>query len=1434
MAKRRLAQLTYDALALEGGLFNAEWLAKVAHLEAPLQKPDDYGIPAGLNLRDEIARAWRIAQALWIKFHSSRSVAGDSSAATEKFVASVLEQAFGYSGLARFSALCYVGEREFPISHTLHQVPVLIGAYDEDLDEGQVRYGEAGRRRSAFGLMQEYLNAVDNTLWGLVCNGLKLRLARDNASLTRPAWLEADLERIFTEERFADFSALWLTIHASRFGKSGTAAGECPLEAWRNAGQQAGTRAREELRRGVERALVELGQGFLTEPANAGLRSALVEGTLTSHAYFQELLRVVYRLIFLLTVEERGVLHARGSDIRAQELYDRGYSLRRLRERAARHSARDTHRDLYAALKVNFKGLATGEPRLALPPLGGLFGIEQTPHLDASHLQNRHLLAALWGLAWIARDGAAERVNWRDMGPEELGSVYESLLELVPHITEGAQSFTFVGGEEARGNARKLSGSYYTPDSLVQTLLDTALEPVIAQRRAEHPEDEAAAILSITVIDPAVGSGHFLLAAARRLAAHLARVRAEGQPSATEHRRAVRDVVSHCLFGVDRNPMALELAKIALWLEAMTPEAPLSFLDTHLVLGDALLGVLDPAILVAGVPDDAYKPFAGDDEDVCKRLRKRNRDASKTLEKLSGKGGQQILGFATQTVAGLLAELDRLPDDSLEAIAAKRAAYEVVKAKQQNTGLAEDLLAAAYLTPKQSTTEALVPTSEHVLQALTGQPLNAAVEKSARDVARRDHAFHWRDAFAHVFARGGFDVVLGNPPWEAMSPDAKEFFSTYDAQVRFMSLEEQEAAFARMRSVPAIEEHWNAYCRTLYTHVHFYKTSGRYKLFASGNLGKGDFNVYRMFVETALGITREGGCTAQFVPEGFYKGANAAAIRRHVFETFDLRLLVGFVNRRAYWFPSVHQQFEFCLYVANKGTNTAEFKAAFRVDSADRMKEVLGGGGLAIPVAMVSEFSPDAVAIMEFAAQAEVDTSRKVYERYPKFGEKIDDVPNREYMSEIHMGSDRKLFSESREDIPLIEGRMLDLYDYRAKGYVSGRGRAAVWEDLAFGGERKGIRPQWYVSRDLAPAKTFTRMQQHRIGFCDVVNPATEKCLVAALIPPGVLCGHSVPTVLLDGGRLHDMLLWVGVANSLVMDFIVRKKVRLHVTYTVLDSLPFPRRFDDLGATALAIARRVFALCAVGLEMATLREQAYELFDDPPQVVEGEEARARLMAEINVLVAREVYGLSRTEMLYILDPKNTLGPDTDVETFSVLQRRELREFAEFRTQRLVMEAWNAVEPRIVPRRAIPKRPYVPTGVPCCEEEAWLAGLICDVVAYGGSMPEPTLQRVLTTDPGTTTQPYAVELSQWRAEGRLQRLPLVLKWLRELLGIGATRDLVISAGSDLSEVPGDHRTEALAHALVDAFRAQQQQIHGPAATTPADARIGLRGGDVKRA
>jgi hypothetical protein len=302
MATRHDARILFDALTLEGGLLPPDWLAKVAALEAPVQQPSDYDVPKGLELRDEITRFWRMAEALYADFTKQREHARDGGErAADVFVASLLVQVFGFAGLAAGGSREVQG-RVFKISHEWSdgRVPVVVGTAGEGLDTASPRHGDGVRRRSAWGSLQEYLNASDESLWGIVSNGLRLRIGRDNTSLTRPAWIEADLERIFEEDRFADFSVLWLVLHASRF--AGEPA-ECPLERWRDAAREAGTRARDQLRDGVEAALLALGQGFLAEPSNASLRQALSAGELTPGEYFNELLRLVYRMIFLVTVE---------------------------------------------------------------------------------------------------------------------------------------------------------------------------------------------------------------------------------------------------------------------------------------------------------------------------------------------------------------------------------------------------------------------------------------------------------------------------------------------------------------------------------------------------------------------------------------------------------------------------------------------------------------------------------------------------------------------------------------------------------------------------------------------------------------------------------------------------------------------------------------------------------------------------------------------------------------------------------------------------------------------------------------------------------------------------------------------------------------------------------------------------------------------------
>ncbi len=1272
MARKTMTDMAaWPSLTLEGNLIAPAMVAQVYAYGASEQSVEDYRIRKGLTVREEISTAFRVGQS---HFDAFAKLASPSAEATKRFCKAFLEQTFGFDDLAPGTgATAYVAGGRVPV--------VVVPPSEEKLDRRSPTLSVDRTRSPAFAL-QDYLNDHDDALWGLVTNGTQIRLMRDNASLTRPAYIEADLAQIFQNDDAASFAVLWLLIHRTRFGVAGAPATDCALERWRDAGSREGAVARDKLAGQVELALKLLGSGFLE--ANPDLAQRLKSGEVNLTEWFNELLRLVYRLIFLMVAEDRNLLHPEKAPAEARKLYAEGYSLTHLRAQCFRAATWDKHHDRYEAVKIVFRALAHGQPALALPALGGLFAQDRLPHLETARLRNRAFMEALYRLSWLAEENGMVPVNWRAMETEELGSVYESLLELQPQLGDDGKKLLFASeAAEQKGNQRKTTGSYYTPDSLVQALLDTALDPVLDKTAAEA-DDPARALLKLSVIDPACGSGHFLLAAARRIATRLARIRAEGTPSLADFRHALRDVARSCLYGVDRNPMAVELTKVALWIETVDPGLPLGFFDAQIRCGDALLGVFDLKVLRDGIPDAAYKPLTADDKDTARYYLQANRAAT------SGQGGfdfgtGQIAMPEMKPLALDFSGFRDLPEDTVEQIGAKATRFKELRKGQAfvRATAAANLYVAAFLLPKVGGAPAgasarTVPTTEELWLALNHGKVRPSMVDAPK-AARRVRAFHWPLEFPDIMQRGGFDVVLGNPPWDTMSPDYKEFFSAYDPNIRHMSPEEQEEAYARLLSNPVLAARWEQHCADLYAAVHFIKSSGRYRLFAEGNLGKGDFNVYRMFVETALAATRKGRVASQFVPEGLYNGANATAIRRELFSAFRLEHLAGFENTKGIWFPSVHTAMKFTLYVAWKEGKTENFNAAFRVNSAQKLANFIAGSGLRIPVSVVKEFSPDAVAVMEFAAQSEIDICTLMYAQYPKFGMEIGELPYRHYMAEVHMGNDRSLFSEGNDGLPVFEGRMIDAYDYRAKGYISGRGRSAEWQDFPFGSTQKRIQPQWRIIESKIPEKLGDRITRYRIGFGDVASPTNQRSLVAALLPQNSVSGHKVPTIEFENGSIHDMLLWLGVANSLTMDFLVRKKVSLTMSYTIMDSLPFPRDFANTPSAA-AIARRVSALCAVGDEMKAFREQAASacILEAPDAVIEAPDQRAIVAAEIDVLVARDVFGQSKQEMLYILDPDNILGPDCGVETFKALRNAELREFKEFRTQRLITEAWDRV------------------------------------------------------------------------------------------------------------------------------------------------------------
>lgn len=297
MARKPIVDMSaWPSLSLEGNLIAPAMVAAADRRETSEQTEADYRIRKGLTIREEISTAFRVGQS---HFDTFAKIANPSADATRRFIKAFLQETFGFDDLVPANgALSFIAGGRVPI--------VVVPPSEEKLDRRSATLSTDRTRSPAFAL-QDQLNEHDETLWGLVTNGTLIRLMRDNASLTRPAYIEADLSQIFTNEDAASFAVLWLLIHRTRFGVAGAQATDCALERWRDAGSKEGEVARDRLAVQVQLALKVLGSGFLE--ANPDLRDRLTSGEINLTEWFNELLRLVYRLIFLMVAEDRNLLH---------------------------------------------------------------------------------------------------------------------------------------------------------------------------------------------------------------------------------------------------------------------------------------------------------------------------------------------------------------------------------------------------------------------------------------------------------------------------------------------------------------------------------------------------------------------------------------------------------------------------------------------------------------------------------------------------------------------------------------------------------------------------------------------------------------------------------------------------------------------------------------------------------------------------------------------------------------------------------------------------------------------------------------------------------------------------------------------------------------------------------------------------------------------
>lgn len=1328
--------MQYIGIRSEGGLIPYDVLDKIAKEESGLgQQAKDFDLPAGRRLTDEIARAWSDAQDYWHIFQRrAANLAEDETGATltRKWVGDLLNELLGYS-LTYQQAGAVIGGKTYPISHRAgageESPPVDIEGVRIDLDKRP-----EGRRLSPQALVQEYLNNSDRHLWGVVTNGNLFRLLRDTSRTSRPSYLEFDLQSILDGNRFNEFALFYRVCHRTRLPRTAEESTSCWLEKYFQLSIEQGGRVRDKLRDGVEEALKALGTGFLQHPENSTLRAHVKAGTLTPAEFHRQLLRLVYRLLFLMVAEERRMIVPEGPEAdRRHSLYDRYYSVGRLRTLAEKPIESSTFGDLWIGLLQTFKLFEDGDSNpLGIPPLNGdLFSAIAVKDLQGTHLRNDVLLAAMQRLSLFEDQRVRQRVNYSALDVEELGSVYESLLDFQPAFSEQPEGISF---ELRTGSERKSTGSYYTRPELVRELIESALVPVMQDRllaakdtdSAKEKEKKQQAILSMSVCDPACGSGHFLLAAARRLGRELAKIKTgEDEPTPKEFHLAVRDVIAHCVYGVDVNPLAVDLCKLALWLEGHWTGKPLSFLDHRIKLGNSLIGVLNVAVLKEGIPDDAFTAVTGDEKKVASAFRRKNRDERKGQPSLPFDAAEHVHHYATESH-----DFAAITEDTPADVRRKKEAYERARQKPEwwHDWVAANLWTAAFFLPLVNFDDPVVPTHDKFMAYLRGQHVDAQMEGAAIGLATELHFFHWPLEFPVVYERGGFDVILGNPPWEKITLKEEEHW----ADDAYITDAQNKAERARR-----IQEYRKSNSREKQQRVarfdrarhyaeaqsKFIRNSERFPLTAFG-----DVNTYAVFAETAYILISPDGRAGLLTPTGIVSDDSTKQFFGELIGRQQLVNVRGFINEQML-FPSVLHNFKFCaLTICGKGKTIAAPDFVFFCYNLDDVRNPDRHFSL-----QRSDFlllNPNTLTCPVFRSRADADLNKKVYRLVPVFSSD-NDAPslwNVEFGSMLHMANDSFCFKETSEPdtLPLYEAKMFHQFDHRFASHEGLIGDQTRMHMLPQTTEEQhadpyyAVKPCYYVPRSEVDDRLKDKTKrQWLIATRRISSNALERTVIVAILPFAG-ASDSITLFFMDDHDSRTTALLIANFNSLVFDYVARQKIAgSNISMFVLKQLPVlpPSTYQSqdhdfilprvLELTYTSHQVEPFAVDVwkgASKEMRGLFLERIAPSHSPAQSnveIVGENTlpnpfgwnnsrRVEVRAELDAYYAH-LYSLTREEVRYILDPQDVFGEGFPGETFRVLKEREEKELGEYRTRRLVLEAFDklAKSPRF--SNEMPKR-----------------------------------------------------------------------------------------------------------------------------------------------
>lgn len=1302
--------------SIEGAILPGELPDRIARQDKQLGglAPADYHLGSNENVRSAASRAWSYLESTYHAFRAELTKIPSDEPATgltrEAWLAPLFRE-LGYGRVApspggHLTAGDGDDQREYPISHLWNDVPIHLLGWNVSLDSRSK--GVRGAARAPQSMMQEYLNRKVEHLWAILSNGRTMRLLRDSTNLVGQAYVEFDLETIFDNEQFSDFVFLFALCHESRLERfPGEGDEPAPvtdrwIEQWRNAGIELGTRALASLRGQVEQAIEALGTGYLQHPNNTELRERISSDDpsdrITSADFQRALLRQVYRLLFWMVAEDRGALLAPKAPTNARERYRDYFSSKRLRG-LARTRVGTRHHDLATQTQLVFNGLGqtTGIPEIGLPGLGGIFTPTALDVLNDASIDNVSFLNAIRLLSTTkdASSDALRAVDFQHLGAEELGGIYEALLELHPRIDPAARTFTLVAGA---GNERKMTGSYYTPSSLIDLVLDTSLDPLLDRAETEPTQGEREkALLALRVCDPACGSGHFLVAAARRIANRLARVRSdESEPSIDESRVATRDVIMSCIYGVDLNPMAAELAKVSLWLEAIEPGIPLGFLDAHIKVGNSLIGTT-PALLAQGIPDGAYAPVTGDERAIATGWRNQNK------REISDQTGQmtfleESLGsaFSNTTLVDRTKSLAALPTTSLDDVALQEARYSELRSSKElrTLKLAADAWTAAFFQRKAADNPAAITTrTVHAIES--GRDIDSSVTLAIETLASAHRFFHWHVEFPDIFAVpehestetdpdtgwvGGFDAVIGNPPWETVQMSEKEFFAERDPDIANASTAaKRKKLIARLGSENPVlaREYWSALRESESTNV-FVRGSSRYPLTA-----KGKTNTYAIFAETFRTVINAEGRAGIITPTGLATDATTADFFADTLRAKRLAAFYDFENSQPV-FHGVHRSFRFAVtaLVGRGGFDGAVPMAFMLHDPADATARAF-----TLTPEEILLLNPNTGTLPVFASRRDADITLGIYKRHPvlikdgdpdgnpwgltfrqglfNMSSDSDKFRTRDDLEALGAEFDGWAWNRSNPDgtitrwLPLYEAKLLSHYDHRFATYKGAEGQSLprITDAEHDDPNVEPLARYWVLEKEVNEAIGTRTDRDWLFGWRDIARNTDVRTMIPSILPRSAVGDKFL---LMFNQRSDYRPLLQATVSSLAFDFVTRQKASgtsLKAFLVRQIAAPTQGCFTNQAVSSSAVRGAVLELTHTSWTSVPLDGGG------SPPFRWNKERRTLIQAELDALVM-QVYGLERHEVEHILD------------SFPVLCRREERECGEFRTRRFVLDFYD--------------------------------------------------------------------------------------------------------------------------------------------------------------